>query len=119
MLTFIMNSKPDDVKGAIEVMLHEVKRVAPADPHSRQIYAFQESFLKTEDFEAIFDSYDILGINTVPKSYLIQALKVCGVNGAEQIIQDRYQELVKEDSINKVTFVYVLEEEHKRLGYSI
>ena len=75
--------------------------------------------MKTEDFEAIFDSYDILGINTVPKAYLIQAMKVCGVVRAAEIIEQRYPELVKEESINKVTFVYVLEEEHKRLGYSL
>ena len=46
-------------------------------------------------------------------------MKVCGVVRAAEIIEQRYPELVKEESINKVTFVYVLEEEHKRLGYSL
>jgi hypothetical protein len=45
------------------------------DPHSRALYTFPEGpFLTTEDFEAIFDSYDVLGIQTVPISYLGQAL---------------------------------------------
>jgi hypothetical protein len=45
-------------------------------------------------------------------------LKVVGVENGERIINDRYPELVQEETINKVTFVYVLEEEHKRVGYS-
>ncbi len=36
------------------------------------MYQFPEPFLNTEDFEAIFESYDILGIQTVPISYLYQ-----------------------------------------------
>jgi len=31
----------------------------------------KEPFLVTEDFEAIFESYDVLGIQTVPIAYLI------------------------------------------------
>jgi hypothetical protein len=89
------------------------------DPHSRQLYNFPEGpFLSTEDFEAIFDSYDVLGIQTVPISYLGQALQAVGVENGEGIIKERYPELEHEDYINKVTFVYVLEEEHRRVGFS-
>ena len=89
------------------------------DPHSRQLYNFPEgSFLTTEDFEAIFDSYDVLSIQTVPISYLGQALTAVGVEHGDQIIKERYPELEQEDYINKVTFVYVLEEEHRRMGFS-
>jgi hypothetical protein len=42
----------------------------------------------------------------------------CWVENGERIINDRYPELVQEETINKVNFVYVLEEEHKRVGYS-
>ena len=87
-----------------------------------------EPFLTTEDFEAIFDSYDVLGIQTVPIAYLIQgkfvkliklpALFAVGVENGREVIESRYPELVAEDTINKVTFIYVLEEEHKRVGYS-
>ena len=43
--------------------LKNVQRVkSEDDPHSNQLYQFPEPFLTTEDFEAIFESYDILGI---------------------------------------------------------
>ena len=51
-------------------------------------------------------------------AYLKQALGAVGVENGDQVIKERYPELEHEDYINKVTFVYVLEEEHKRLGYS-
>jgi hypothetical protein len=41
-----------------------------------------------------------------------------GVEDADRIIKEHYPELVQESYINKVTFVYVLEEEHRRLGFS-
>jgi hypothetical protein len=50
--------------------LKNVQKVKTDDPHSQNIYAFPEPFLTTEDFEAIFESYDVLGIQTVPISYL-------------------------------------------------
>ena len=74
--------------------------------------------MTTDDFEAIFDSYDVLGIQTVPISYLSQALGAVGVENGRQILKERYPELEAEDYVNKVTFVYVLEEEHRRLGFS-
>ena len=49
---------------------------------------------------------------------IVLAMKVCGVERAWQILNERYPELVNEETVNKVTFVYVLEEEHKRVGYS-
>ena len=45
-------------------------------------------------------------------------MKSVGVVNPVQILRSRYPELEKEETVNKVTFVYVLEEEHKRLGYS-
>lgn len=74
--------------------------------------------MTTEDFEALFDSYDVLGIQTVPIAYLAQALAAVGVENSEAIIKDHYPELVQEQYINKVTFVYVCEEENRRLGFS-
>ena len=66
------------------------------------------SYLTQEDFESVFDSYDVLGIQSVPISYLAQALTVVGVENAQQILLDRYPELCKEEYVNKVSFVFVL-----------
>ena len=54
----------------------------------------------------------------MPIAYLSQALGAVGVENGQQVINERYPELVQEDYINKVTFVYVLEEEHRRVGFS-
>ena len=40
-----------------------------------------------------------------------------GVENAEEVVNERYSELMDEDTINKVSFVFVLETEHKRLGF--
>ena len=60
----------------------------------------------------------VLGIQSVPLSYLCQALQVVGVENAQEILMTRYPELCKEEYVNKVSFVFVLQEEHHRLGYS-
>ena len=74
--------------------------------------------MKIEDFEAMFDSYDVLGIQTIPRSYLEHALKMVGCDNAAHILQERYSEVMAEETINKVSFVFILAEEHKRTGFS-
>ena len=54
----------------------------------------------------------------MPLSYLCQALTVVGVENASEVLQARYPEICKEEYVNKVSFVFVLQEEHNRLGYS-
>ena len=85
---------------------------------NKNIYKFSEQFLKLEDFEAIFDSYDVLGVQTVPVKYLEHALKMVGIENAGAILRDRYSEILAEDTVNKVSFVFVLSEEHKRSGFT-
>ena len=93
------------------------QNVNKSDPHNKQIYEFKHQVLSQEDFESIFDSYDVLNIQQIPKSYLHHALKIVGVDQAEEIINQRYADLMEDDTINKVSFVFVLETEHKRLGF--
>lgn len=85
---------------------------------NRNIYKLQEPLLKLEDFEAIFDSYDVLGIQTIPRLYLEHALKMVGCDDATAILNERYSEVMAEETINKVSFVFILAEEHKRTGFS-
>ena len=40
-----------------------------------------------------------------------------GVEDAEEVVKARYEELIEDDYINKVSFCFVLETEHKRLGF--
>ena len=60
-MTNILNEKPADPKAAILKMLQSIKKdLKWWDPHDNSLYQFQSTFLTTEDFEAIFDSYDVL-----------------------------------------------------------
>ena len=60
----------------------------------------------------------MLGIQTIPRSYLEHALKMVGCDNAAQILHERYSEIMSEGTINKVSFVFILAEEHKRTGFS-
>ena len=114
-----MNDRPENPKVAILKMLKSLQRknMGNFDPHNKTLYQFESEFLQEEDFEAIFDSYDVLGMQQIPKAYMYHALKMVGVEDAESVINERYAELVEEDTINKVSFVFVLETEHRRLGF--
>ena len=63
-MTNILNDKPENPKAAILKMLQSIQRkqFSQTDPHNNSLYQFQTQFLTTEDFEAIFDSYDVLQI---------------------------------------------------------
>ena len=87
-LTRIMDERPQDAKAHIIEYLKTVQKQRSEDPHCQKVYQFQDqdgnidTYLTQEDFEAIFDSYDVLNIQSVPLSYLAQALSVVGCEGA-------------------------------------
>ena len=54
----------------------------------------------------------------MPLNYLAQALKVVGVENPTSILTERYPEICKDEYVNKVSFCFILNEEHNRLGYS-
>ena len=118
-MTNILNEKPAEPKAAILKMLQSIQRknFKKEDPHNNALYQFSQPFLTTEDFEAIFDSYDVLSIQQIPINYLIHALKTVGVDLAEQVVRERYAQIMEDDTINKVSFVFILEQEHRRNGF--
>ena len=118
-MTNLLNERPEDPKAAVLKMLQSLRKkdFKKEDPHNENIYEFAEPFLEQEDIEAIFDSYDVLGIQTIPKSYLFHALKTVGVEESDEVVQQRYAELLDEDTVNKVSFVFVLDQEHRRQGF--
>ena len=119
MMTNVLQDKPADPKAAMLKMLSSLqkKQFNKTDPHNNSLYQFQGQFLNTEDFESIFDSYDVLQIQQIPVSYLYHALKIVGVDQAEEIVALRYQSTLEDETINKVSFVFILEQEHKRNGF--
>ena len=119
-MTNILQERPVDARQYLLDSLKSLQKqdFSKEDSLNKNIYKFNEQFLKLEDFEAIFDSYDVLNIQTVPIAYLIQAMEVVGIADSVEILKSRYPELYSEETINKVSFVFVLQEEHKRHGYS-
>ena len=45
-------------------------------------------------------------------------MQVVGIQEPEKILAERYPEICKDEYVNKVSFVYILQEEHNKLGYS-
>ena len=119
-MTNILHERPADARAYILDALKSLQKndYSKEDALNKNIYKFQEPFLKMEDFEAIFDSYDVLGVQMVPVMYLEHALKMVGVDNAPAVLEERYSEIIAEETVNKVSFVFVLAEEHKRSGFS-
>ncbi len=62
----------------------------------------------------MFIAYDMMNLHYIPVCYLIDGRKAMGVDKAEEIVNSKYKEVIEEGQVNKVTFLYVMEEEHKR-----
>ena len=45
-------------------------------------------------------------------------MKAVGVVDPQSILLERYKEICREEFVNKVSFTYILQEEHQRLGFS-
>ena len=120
LMTNILQERPVDARQYLLDSLKSLQKqdFSKDDALNKNIYKFSEPFLKIEDFEAIFDSYEVLGVQTVPCKYLEHALKMVGIENAASILQERYTEIMAEETVNKVSFVFVLSEEHKRAGFT-
>lgn len=84
LMTNVLNERPPDAR---QYILDSLKTLQKADFQkddslNKNLYKFQEQFLKQEDFEAMFDSYDVLQVQTVPVMYLEHALKMVGLENA-------------------------------------
>merc|ERR1711957_189016 len=63
------------------------------DPLNKNIYRFMKPFLTREDFEAMFDAYDVLDVRAVPLKFLEHAMEQVGVKCPQDVIKQRYAEL--------------------------
>ena len=75
-LTRMLEEKPNNPKEYIIECLKQVQKTENNDPLCQKVYNFVDqdnqidTYLTQDDFESIFDSYDILNIQSVPLSYL-------------------------------------------------
>ena len=120
LMTNVLHERPADARKYLIDQLQVLQKTdfSKEDAFNVNKYKFGDSFLKMEDFEALFDSYDVLNVQTVPVMYLEHALRMVGVDNAKAVLAERYAEILAEDTVNKVSFVFVLSEEHKRAGFT-
>ena len=55
----------------------------------------------------------------MPVAYLVDALRAVGVPESDELVKNKYKDLIEEGHVNKVTFLYILEDEHRRHGFSL
>eukprot|EP00349_Pseudokeronopsis_sp_Brazil_P004325 CAMPEP_0202959328 /NCGR_PEP_ID=MMETSP1396-20130829/3541_1 /ASSEMBLY_ACC=CAM_ASM_000872 /TAXON_ID= /ORGANISM="Pseudokeronopsis sp., Strain Brazil" /LENGTH=67 /DNA_ID=CAMNT_0049677835 /DNA_START=179 /DNA_END=382 /DNA_ORIENTATION=+ len=67
-----------------------MSKVRGEEAWNQRKFALPKAFLGQEDFEALFDSYDVLGIQTIPIAFLLQGMSVVGINNGIGILQSRY-----------------------------
>ncbi len=116
-LVNILTERPKNVK---EFIAEQLKTVSKFDlGKGESIWKFSSQLLNSDDFEAIFQTYDVMNLHHVPIAYLIDALTACGVPDAEELVATKYKDNQEEGHVNKVTFLYILEEEHKRHGFAL
>lgn len=110
LLTSVIHSKPDNLKPFILSQLEEIKKLAAQGQSGL--------YFSSEDFETIFDSYDIAQTGRLPYSVLVQALKAIGVEGPIEALQADFSELQLSSYISKPKFIQILTEEFRKRGYS-
>lgn len=110
LLTSIIHSKPDNVKSFVQSQLEEIKKLSAQGQSGL--------YFSNEDFEAIFDSYDVAQIGRLPYSVLVQALKAVGVEYPVEALQVDFSELQLDSYISKPKFIQILTEEFAKRGYS-
>ena len=118
LLVNILTTRPKDVKETIISLLKNVKKKKISPNSDEVIWDFGSNYLDTSDFEALFDTYDVLNVHHIPVSYMIDVLGVCGVPDARKLIETKYPEILEEGHVNKVTFLYIIEEEHRGSGFA-
>lgn len=118
MLVNVLMEQPENVKDFIREQLQKVEKKQIGEGQSEFIWNFKKDLLDKQDYEALFNTYDIMDLKHISVNYLIDALTAVGVPNAQQLVEEKYKDSVDDGHVNKVTFLYVLEEEHKLHGYS-
>lgn len=78
MMTNMLHKRPmEDPKQFVLETLKSIKKekASREDPLDKNIYQFEEPFLCRDDFEAMFDAYDVLNIGQVPLRFIEHAME--------------------------------------------
>ena len=112
LLTRIIHDKPKNVKQHIIEQLIELKK---QEKDSNLIPA---QYLNSEDFETMFDAYDIAGEGNVNYSVLVHALSVAGVADPQEAVAQDFPEVKPSSLIGRAQFSHIMVAEFNKRGYS-
>ena len=110
-MTHVVYAQPENPKTFLIDLLKKSKKDEKG--HLR----VSSEHLGKGDYEAMFDTYDILNLKAIPYVYLVQALQTVGVTSPEEILKSKYPDIKESAMVGKKLFVSVLSAEHRNLGY--
>ena len=112
LLTQIVNDRPGDVKKHLAEQLEKIL-------YYRKNPSLQEpSYFTSEDFENMFDAYDIVGEGVVDFECLVQALRVAGIRDPEEALSKDFAQVRHNSHISKPQFTMILNAEFGKRGYA-
>lgn len=112
LLTQVVHDKPDNVKIHILQQLTKLK-------YFRDHPNMQEPrYFTNEEFETMFEAYDLAGENSVTFDVMSHALCVAGVTSPIDVLREDFPELNSEIRISRPKFVQVMMQEFVKRGFS-
>jgi Ca2+-binding EF-hand superfamily protein len=108
LLTQLIHDRPADIKNHLIMQLSEI--------HYNK--GMQSNYFTSEDFENMFDAYDIAGEGHVDYNCLVQALQIAGVKHPEGVLEANFPHIKSDSLVNRPQFAQILTSEFKNHGYS-
>ena len=112
LLTQIIHDKPKNVRQ------HIIEQLTAINHYKKNPGAQQPSYFTSEDFETMFDSYEIGGEGNVDYPCLLQALTIAGVNNPEKALSEDFPQIKSTSYIAKPQFANIMMTEFSKRGFS-
>jgi Ca2+-binding EF-hand superfamily protein len=111
-VTHIITDRPDNIH---EYLLSQLKKQL----YYRTQKSLQEpSYFTNEDFEIMFETYDLIKQGYIRFDCLIQALGLVGVRNPIEAIREDFPEVSHDSRITRPKFVQVMMAEFTKWGFS-
>lgn len=111
-MTHIISDRPENIS---DYLLSQLKKQL----YYRNQKTLQEpSYFTNEDFEIMFETYDLIKQGFIRFECLIQALSLIGIQNPIEAIRSDFAELSHESKVSRPKFVQVMMAEFTKLGFS-
>ena len=112
LLTQVINEKPKDIRRYIIDQLNTLKYYQ-TNPTMKQ-----PTYFTSEDFETMFDAYDLSGEGDVDYPCLIQALGVAGIANPEKFLKEDFPQIKTNSRVARPQFVQIMQILFDKKGFS-